>query len=112
MKVVIAYPEKWETRPPEDIARYNETLRAINPKAEIVIADAERHARIAAHVAECPDIQRVVVTRAASQPPATIAFESIIGAPDDWAALRDAPLPEIALEPDDDACCVRLHPVS
>ncbi len=71
--------------------------------AKIVIADAERHARIAAHVAECPDIQRVVVTRAASQPPATIAFESIIGAPDDWAALRDAPLPEIALEPDDDA---------
>jgi phosphoglycerate dehydrogenase-like enzyme len=38
MKVVIAYPEKWETRPPEDVARYNETLRAINPKAEIVIA--------------------------------------------------------------------------
>jgi len=38
MKVVIAYPEKWETRPQEDVARYNEKLRAINPKAEIVIA--------------------------------------------------------------------------
>ncbi len=38
MKVVIAYPEKWETRPPEDVARYNEKLRAINPNAEIVIA--------------------------------------------------------------------------
>lgn len=38
MKVVIAYPEKWETRPPEDIARYNEKLRAIVPNADIIIA--------------------------------------------------------------------------
>jgi phosphoglycerate dehydrogenase-like enzyme len=38
MKVVIAYPEKWETRSPEDVARYNERLHAIAPDAKIIIA--------------------------------------------------------------------------
>ena len=71
--------------------------------AKIVIADAERHARIAAHVAECPDIERVVVSRAKSPRPATTAFESIIGAPNDWATLPDTPLPDVVLEADDDA---------
>ncbi|HMN73796.1 MAG TPA: class I adenylate-forming enzyme family protein [Rhodoblastus sp.] len=71
--------------------------------AKIVIADAERFARIEAHVSECPDIQRIIVTRADKAPAGTIAFEEIIGAPMEWAALPDAPLPDAPLEPDDDA---------
>lgn len=71
--------------------------------ARIVIADAERYARIADHVAECPAIERVVVTRAEKPVPGVIAFESILGAPNDWSALQDAALPDVALEADDDA---------
>ncbi len=71
--------------------------------ARVVIADEERYARVAAHVAECPAIERIVVTRAQHALPGVIAFESLIGAPNDWAALADAPLPDVPLEPDDDA---------
>ncbi|WP_157218035.1 D-2-hydroxyacid dehydrogenase [Flavisphingomonas formosensis] len=41
MKIVIAYPQAWETRPPEDIARYDAALRALVPDAVIVIAPYE-----------------------------------------------------------------------
>ena len=71
--------------------------------ARILIADAERYARIGEHVAECPAVERVVVTSADKALPEVIAFESIIGGPNDWAALPDAPLPDVALEADDDA---------
>ncbi len=71
--------------------------------AKIVIVDAERYARIEAHIAECPDIKRVVVARAERALPGVIAFESLLGKPDDWRKLPDAPLPDVALEPDDDA---------
>jgi len=71
--------------------------------AKILIADAERYARIEAHIAECPDIKRVVVARAERALPCVIAFESLLGKPDDWRKLPDAPLPDVALEPDDDA---------
>ena len=71
--------------------------------ARILIADAERYARIGEHVAECPAVERVVVTRVDKALPEVIAFESIIGGPNDWAALPDAPLPDVALEADDDA---------
>ena len=71
--------------------------------AKIVIADAERFARIEAHVAECPAIERVIVTRAEQAPQGTLRFEDIIGKPLDWARLPDAPLPDVALDADDDA---------
>ncbi|MFV0279534.1 MAG: class I adenylate-forming enzyme family protein [Rhodoblastus sp.] len=72
--------------------------------ARILIADAERYARIAEHRAQCPGIERVVVTRAErGQPDGTFAFSSIVGAPGTWSDLPDMPLPEVALEPEDDA---------
>ena len=71
--------------------------------AKIVIADAERYARIEPNVGDCPAIERVVVTRANAGPAGTLHFEDIIGAPMDWARLPDAPLPDVPLAPDDDA---------
>ncbi|MFT4098313.1 MAG: class I adenylate-forming enzyme family protein [Rhodoblastus sp.] len=71
--------------------------------AKIVIADAERFARIEPHVAECPDIERIVVARTDQAPAGMLRFEDIIGRPTEWVALPDAPLPDVALEADDDA---------
>jgi long-chain acyl-CoA synthetase len=70
--------------------------------AKMLIADGERFSRIAGEIAECPALERIVVTRAA--PPAgEVSFESIVGAPNDWKNLSEHPLPAVALEPDDDA---------
>ncbi len=71
--------------------------------AKIVIADAERYARIEPYVGECPDLECIVVTRADQTPAGALRFEDIIGAPASWASLPDAPLPDVPLAPDDDA---------
>jgi len=71
--------------------------------ARIVIADAERWARIAPHREECLDLECVVVTRASADEPSLVAFESIIGAPGDWSALPDAPMPDVDIGAEDDA---------
>ena len=70
--------------------------------AKILIADGERLARIAPHLADCPAVERVILTREAPKDGA-IALQSIIGAPNDWRDLPDAALPDVAIAPDDDA---------
>ena len=70
--------------------------------ARMLIADGERFARIAEHIAECPALERIVITR--DEPPANgVSLDGVIGAPNTWKDLANAPLPEVALEPDDDA---------
>ncbi|MDE2362298.1 MAG: acyl--CoA ligase [Hyphomicrobiales bacterium] len=69
--------------------------------AKALIADGDRFARIEAHVAECPALEKIVVTRAA--PAGAIAFESIVGAPNDWKNLPERALPSVTVDPDDDA---------
>ena len=71
--------------------------------ARVIIADEERWARIAPHRDECPALEKIAVTRAEKAPAGTIAFESIIGTPDAWNNLPDAPLPVVEIGPDDDA---------
>jgi len=76
--------------------------------AKVAIIDAERLERIGPHLGNCPALESVLVSRlpasAALQGARPIArLESVIGAPEAWAALADRPLPDVAIAPEDDA---------
>jgi long-chain acyl-CoA synthetase len=73
--------------------------------AKIALVDAERYVRIADRSRSCGDLQRIYVTRAHEEvaDPRVVKLETILGPVNDWAALPDASLPDVALHPDDDA---------
>lgn len=72
--------------------------------AKLLICDAERWNRIAPHRDECPDLATVFVTRAGGDGgSAPEPLETVIGPPQDWPGLPDAPIPEVAIAPDDPA---------
>ena len=68
--------------------------------ARLLIADADRWARIAPHAAGLP-LQGAVVSRGAAD--GAERLEDLIGMPASWPALPDAPLPEAAIASDDPA---------
>ncbi|MFN3858570.1 MAG: class I adenylate-forming enzyme family protein [Caulobacter sp.] len=72
---------------------------------KIAIMDVERFDRLAEHLPNCPDLQRVYVARATDEitHPYVAKIEDVIGEPGGWKDLPDAPLPATALEPEDDA---------
>jgi long-chain acyl-CoA synthetase len=76
-----------------------------NSGAKIAIVDAERYVRIAEHLANCPELKRVYVARALDEiaDPRVVKLESVLGVVNRWGSLADRPLPDVALEPDDDA---------
>jgi long-chain acyl-CoA synthetase len=76
-----------------------------NSGATIAIVDGERYQRIAEHLPNCPDLARVYVTREPDEisHPMVKHLEDVIGAPNGWANLPESPLPNISLEPEDDA---------
>ncbi|MDQ0443457.1 class I adenylate-forming enzyme family protein [Methylobacterium persicinum] len=69
--------------------------------ARVLIADGERLARLTPHLSDCPALEAVIATRqeGTEAPP----LPALIGATGDWDALPDRPLPDIALDPEDDA---------
>ncbi|PZN94752.1 MAG: fatty acid--CoA ligase [Alphaproteobacteria bacterium] len=72
----------------------------------ILFCDNERLARIAPHLPELPEIERIYVTRSTEEPmgdPREVQLESIIGHPNSWASIADRALPLVALGPEDDA---------
>ena len=71
--------------------------------AKVLLCDPERLERIAPHRAELPDLAHVMVSRCESVPGGATRLEDAIGASDAWAGLPDDELPEVALDPDDDA---------
>jgi long-chain acyl-CoA synthetase len=71
--------------------------------ARFLVADAERYERVADRLESLPDLEAIYVSRAAAAPPDAIRLEDVIGAPDSWAGLPDAPLPHADLGPEDDA---------
>ena len=71
--------------------------------ARVLLCDPERLERIAPHRAELPDLAHVMVSRCESVPGGATRLEDAIGASDAWAGLPDDELPEVALDPDDDA---------
>lgn len=75
---------------------------------KILLIDAERYNRISEHLPNCPDLERIYVTRASEQElgdPRTVRLESIVGRPLSWAGLPDRAIPEdaLTLQPEDDA---------
>lgn len=73
--------------------------------AKVLICDCERHDRIAAHLAELPELTRIIASRCMGDvPEGAEELESIIGATSAWLDLpADRALPQIAIAPEDDA---------
>ena len=71
--------------------------------ARMLFVDEERDQRLVPSYAALPDLRQVVVVRSPSPRSGVIALETIIGAPNDYAALAGAALPTAELKPDDHA---------
>jgi long-chain acyl-CoA synthetase len=73
--------------------------------AKVAIVDRERLERLAAHLHNLPALERIFVTRGGDMAPlANVAkLESIVGEVESWHLLPDRPLPNVPLDPDDDA---------
>jgi long-chain acyl-CoA synthetase len=67
--------------------------------AKILVVDAERMQRLAANLGNCPDLQRVYVARGVGDD----ALDVSLGPVNGWGALPDLPLPDVDLEPEDEA---------
>ncbi|HEY9218592.1 MAG TPA: class I adenylate-forming enzyme family protein [Phenylobacterium sp.] len=72
---------------------------------KVAIVDDERLERIAPHLDACPDLKRVYVVRLEEEPtdPRVKRLEGVIGPVNRWADLPDMPMPEVDLDPEDDA---------
>lgn len=71
---------------------------------KVLFVDGERHARLKHCYHVLPDLERVVVSRAAEELEAPASrLEVLIGTRSDWADLPAQPLPQVELHPDDDA---------
>ena len=77
----------------------------VDSGSKIAIVDAGLYARVKDILGNCKDLERVYVARlGAGEAGANVAtFESVVGAVNDWGKLEDKPLPDVALESDDDA---------
>ena len=73
--------------------------------SRIAFVDGERAIRIAPHLDALPDLQRLIVTRhdGPLDDARTTAFDAIVGPVSSWHALPEGRLPDVALDPDDDA---------
>ena len=76
---------------------------------KVLLVDAERLARLTEHLPNCPSLERIYVTRTGDDfgpeggNPLIRRLDSVIGAPDSWGALPAGVLPDVAIEPEDDA---------
>jgi long-chain acyl-CoA synthetase len=73
--------------------------------AKVAIVDRERLTRLWDVLDRCPVLECVLVTRETADiaHPKVTKLETITGAPVDWHLLPDRPLPEVPLDPEDDA---------
>ena len=73
--------------------------------SRVAIVDAERLDRLASHLAACPALERVYVSRAGAVDgeAKVVSLESVTGASPAWATLPDLALPDVAIDPEDDA---------
>ena len=71
---------------------------------KILICDAERLERVAPHIAELTGLENILVSRLQTQLPDNVhRLEDVIGTPKNYATLQQVDLPDVAIEPDDDA---------
>jgi long-chain acyl-CoA synthetase len=73
--------------------------------SKVAIVDDERLERIAPHLDACPDLKRVFVSGMDHEPadPRVERLEAVIGAVSGWGALPERPLPDVTLDPEDEA---------
>jgi steroid-24-oyl-CoA synthetase len=73
--------------------------------AKVAVVDHERLARLLEHLDACPALERVFVSRATADiaHPKVTRLETVTGAPSEWHRLPDRALPEVPLDPEDDA---------
>jgi long-chain acyl-CoA synthetase len=71
--------------------------------AKLLIADNARWQRIEPHRTSLPALEQVIVSRAPGPLAGAERLEDLIGAPAGWGGLPDNELPEVAVEPDDEA---------
>ncbi len=77
----------------------------VDSGTKLAIADAERWERLREHVDNCPDLEKIYVSRSNEQDisdPRVQKLEEVIGPPDSWADLPAGDLPAVPLDPDDD----------
>ncbi|MEK9720042.1 MAG: class I adenylate-forming enzyme family protein [Quisquiliibacterium sp.] len=72
---------------------------------KVAILDRERFERLAEHLHDCPDLERVYVTRAIEElaHPKVRRLQEVIGSVDRWRELPDRPMPPVIIEPEDNA---------
>ena len=73
---------------------------------KVALVDDERLERIAPHLDELPDLEKVYVARlpAGADPgQRAVRLEAVIGPVNSWKDLPDAALPDVAIDPEDDA---------
>ena len=72
--------------------------------AKLLVCDAQRWTRIAAHLSKLPALEHALVSRATGplEAPAR-RLEEVLGAPQAYAALPECDLPQVDIAPDDDA---------
>ena len=72
---------------------------------KVVLVDNERFERLREHLPNCPDLEKIYVSRAREDiaHPLVTKLESVIGAPPAWGSLADQALPDVDIQPDDDA---------
>ncbi len=73
--------------------------------SKVAVMDAERYQRMTGHLANCPALSHIYVSREPDEiaHPAVTKLESVIGAPNAWASLPDQPIPPAQIDTDDDA---------
>ncbi|MGE0597452.1 MAG: class I adenylate-forming enzyme family protein [Hyphomonadaceae bacterium] len=72
--------------------------------SSILIVDIERYERMRDHLAACPGLRKIYVSRAKDEiaDPLVARLESVVGGTNDWAALPETTPPDLGLGPDDD----------
>jgi long-chain acyl-CoA synthetase len=73
--------------------------------AKVAILDRERLQRLSEHLHSCPALERIFVCRESEEVahPKVTKLESVLGEVNSWRDLPDRPLPNVPLDPEDDA---------
>ncbi len=71
--------------------------------SKLLIADFARWQRIEPHRSALPGLDHVIVSRSPGALGDALRLEDLIGAPNRWADLPEAELPDVPLAPDDEA---------
>ncbi len=77
----------------------------VDSGTKIAFVDPERLERVAEHIVNCPELQKIYVARYPDELPNPICahVEDVIGKVNDWMKLPAGDVPDVAIGPEDDA---------